>query len=90
MTYQTKSFVASESISSDRFDAHEFVLQSFARAIRGAPIENRRKVYRLIAHDAFRRCCTDLWQLAYESGLADLVGETTVADDLAASFWGRR
>lgn len=69
------------------FDAHEFVLASFARAIAGAPPENRRKVFRLIAHDSFRRCCDDLRELAQVSGLIETFGDVTVTDDLT-SAWG--
>jgi hypothetical protein len=72
-----------------RFDAHEFILASFSRAIAGAPPENRRKVFRLIAADTFRRCCDDLRELAAESGLIDLVGAVTVEDDLRAALGGR-
>jgi hypothetical protein len=68
------------------FDAHQFVLSSFARAIEGAPPENRRKVFRLVAHDSFQRCCDDLRELATESGLIDLVGAVSVEDDLRAAF----
>jgi hypothetical protein len=68
------------------FDAYAFVLASFSRAISGAPLENRRKVFRLIAADSFRRCCADLWELAEESGLVDLVGEVTVTDDLTSAW----
>jgi hypothetical protein len=71
-----------------KFDAHNFVLASFSRAISGAPLENRRKVFRLIAADSFRRCCGDLWELADESGLIDLVGEVTITEDLTSAFWG--
>jgi hypothetical protein len=71
-------------------DAHQFILSSFARAIDGAPLENRRKVFCLIATNSFRRCCADLRELAAESGLIDLVGAVTVEDDLAAALgWGR-
>ena len=62
-----------------KFDAYAFVLASFSQAISGAPLENRRKVFRLIAADSFRRCCADLWELADESGLINLVGEVTTA-----------
>ena len=74
----------------EKFDGHEFILSSFARAISGAPPENRRRVFRLIAHDSFRRCRADLLKLAEESGLINLVGAVTVEDDLAAAIEGGR
>jgi hypothetical protein len=56
-------------------------------SFRGAPVENRRQVFRLIAADSFRRCCADLWELADESGLVELVGKTLITDDLTGAFW---
>jgi hypothetical protein len=70
-----------------RYDAHEFVLASFSRAIEGAPLENRRRVFRLIAHDSFRRCCAELWDLAENSGLLEQFGEVTISDDITSTFW---
>jgi hypothetical protein len=90
MNYQSPPLVASELVDREpKLDAHDFVLQSFSRAIAGAPVESRRKVFRIIATDSFRRCCADLWDLAHESGLVELVGEVTVTDDLVASFGGQ-
>jgi hypothetical protein len=72
-----------------RFDAHEFVLASFSRAIEGAPLKNRRKVFRLIAADALRRCCADLWELAETSGLVETFGEVTITGDLNSAWSGQ-
>jgi hypothetical protein len=66
------------------------VFESFARAIRGAPLENKRAVLRLIAVDACRRCYDDLSALARASGLVETFGTVTVQNDLASAFgWSR-
>jgi hypothetical protein len=67
------------------------VFESFTRAISGAPIQNRRAVYPLIAVDCYRRCVKDLRALAGASGLVDAFGAVTVEDDLAAALeWAGR
>jgi hypothetical protein len=67
--------------------ATRLIFGSFVRVIRNAPVENQRKVFRLMATDSFRCCCADLWELAYDSGLVHLVGEATITDDLTSAFW---
>jgi hypothetical protein len=64
------------------------VFESFTRAISGAPIQNRRAVYQLIAADCYRRCVTDLRALAEASGLVETFGTVTVEGDLAAALEG--
>jgi hypothetical protein len=66
------------------------VFESFTRAISGAPIQNRRAVYHLIAADCYRRCVADLRALAEASGLVETFGAVIVENDLAAAFEGRR
>jgi hypothetical protein len=62
------------------------VFESFTRAISGAPIQNKRAVYHLIAADCYRRCSADLRALAEASGLVETFGTVTVEDDLAAAI----
>jgi hypothetical protein len=62
------------------------VFDSFTRAISGAPIQNRRAVYNLIAADCYRRCVEDLRALAEASGLVETFGVVTVDDDLRAAL----
>jgi hypothetical protein len=66
------------------------VFESFTRAISGAPIQNRRTVYHLIAADCYRRCVADLRALAEASGLVETYGAVTVENDLAAALEGGR
>jgi hypothetical protein len=62
------------------------VFESFTRAIAGAPTQNRRAVYRLIATDCYRRCVEYLRALAEASGLVETFGDVIVEDDLRAAL----
>jgi hypothetical protein len=84
MTYFDRKFNAEISTESSNL-----VFESFARAIRGTPIENRRAVYQLIATDCYHRCVEELRALAEASGLVETFGAITVEDDLAAAFGWR-
>jgi hypothetical protein len=64
------------------------VFESFTRAISGAPIQNRRAVYHLIAADCYHRCVADLRALAEASGLVETFGAVIVEDDLATVLRG--
>jgi hypothetical protein len=63
---------------------------SFTRAISGAPTQNRRAVFRLIAADCQRRCVEDLRALAEASGLVETFGAVTVEDDLSVALRWRQ
>jgi hypothetical protein len=65
------------------------VFESFTRAISGAPIQNRRAVYHLMAGDCYHCCVADLRALAEASGLVETFGAVTVEDDSAAALEGR-
>jgi hypothetical protein len=85
MTYFPREFNAEISASYTNLE-----FESFARALAGAPIEKQRKLLRLIAVDAHRRCFNDLYQLAGATGVVARFGEVTIRDDLATTLgWGR-
>jgi hypothetical protein len=65
------------------------VFESFTRAISGAPIQNRRAVYHLIAADCYCRCVADLRALAEASGLVETFG-ATIENDLVSALEGGR
>ena len=86
MSYLSNSAVARNEIPIASYTG--LVFESFTRAINGAPIQNRRAVFHLIAIDCYRRCFTDLRALAEASGLVEIFGTVTIEDDLAAALEG--
>jgi hypothetical protein len=78
-------------IEADR--AQVALYASLCRVIEGAPIENKLRVFGLMAKTAaadmyaFRqRVIDDLWEVANDLGLVSEFGVTSVQDVLAAAF----
>jgi len=88
MSYLSNSAVARNEIPIASYTG--LVFESFTRAISGAPIQNRRAVFHLIAADCCRRCIEDLRALAKASGLVETFGAVTVENDLSAALGWRR
>jgi hypothetical protein len=77
-------------------DPVAFVFTSWSRALVGAKPENKLRIFGAMAEDAVtyldvhrQQVIDDLWLVAEEAGLVDLLGVLAVQDALTVAFQGR-
>jgi hypothetical protein len=91
-----KSFATTAIASLDSYDRFQVALYaSLCRVLEQAPIENKLRVFRLMADTAAgeiserrQQYIDDLWWVAGQVGLVSLLGPTDVQNTLASAFDG--